>query len=115
MHGGLRPVRGAGERLAAVPVAAAASSATGIVNVSRVPRPGPPLSAEMRPPCASTSPLADGQAQAVSRGASAPVAAGDPGVLPEQVRQLLRRHAAAFVGHRDRHVHAVRGRRHADG
>ena len=46
------------ERLAAMPVVArAASSAIGIVNVNRVPRPGPPLSARMRPPCASTSPL----------------------------------------------------------
>ena len=34
-----------------------AASATGIVKVKRAPRPTPPLSARMRPPCASTRPL----------------------------------------------------------
>ena len=33
------------------------SSATGTVKVKRAPRPAPSLSARMRPPCASTSPL----------------------------------------------------------
>ena len=28
-------------------------------------------------------------------------------MLAEQVRQLLRRHTLAFVGHRDRHVNAI--------
>ena len=55
-------------------------------------------------PVGLDQPLADGQAQAVSPAAQLPVVAGEAGVLPEQVRQLLRRHAPALVGHRDRDV-----------
>ena len=39
------------------PEAAPCSSATGTVKVNRLPRPTPSLSARIRPPCASTSPL----------------------------------------------------------
>ena len=66
-------------------------------------------------PVGLDQPLADGQAQAVSPAAQLPVVAGEAGVLPEQVRQLLRRHAPALGGHRDRDVNAVRRRDDADG
>ena len=51
-----RPSRGETSWSEAEPAAppSAASSATGIVKVNRVPRPAPSLSARMRPPWAST-------------------------------------------------------------
>ena len=53
--------------------------------------------------------LRDGQAQA------GPALEAAPGVLAEQMRQLLRRHAPALVGDRDGHVDAVAHGRDPDG
>ena len=60
-------------------------------------------------------PLADGQAQAVAGGPAGLFAADQAGVLAEQLRQLLRRHALAFVGHRDGHVNPILCGGDADG
>ena len=72
---------------------APASPATGSVKVNRAPWPAPPLSARMRPPWASTSPL-----QMASPGrfpkAALSFVAGQKRALAEQVRHALRRDAA---------------------
>ena len=82
-----------------------ASSATGIGErePGAVPEPGAlgPDAAPVR----FHQPLADGKTEAES--AHAALGAGDIGVLPEQVRQLLGRHAPPFVGDRDGDVDAV--------
>ena len=59
-------------------------------------------------------PLADGQAQPVAP-AGRPAVAARPGVLVEQARQHLRRHAPALVRDGDRHVKPVARRVDADG
>ena len=51
--------------------------------------------------------LADGQPQARTPLAAPLVVGGRAGVFAEQVRKLLRRHAPALIGYRDRHVRAV--------
>ena len=58
--------------------------------------------------------LADGEPQAAPDPALA-VPGGDPGVLPEQVRQPLRRNAQAFVADRNRDMHPVAGSGDPDG
>ena len=69
----------------------------GIVNVNRAPQPTPPLSARMRPPCASTSPFEIARPR--------PVPPGRSGPLAEQVRDLVGRDPPALV----RHVHRDEG------
>ena len=60
--------------------------------------------------------LRDGQAQAGSPDAALLLlSAGQAGMLAEQVRQLIRRHALALVGHRDRDENAVPRRGDPDG
>ena len=83
---------------------AAASSTAGTVKVNRVPSPGPPLSAQMRPPCASTMPLQIG-----SPDPSRPCRRSDPRFSSrEKLRNRLGsssgRHSPALVGNGDRHV-----------
>ena len=69
------------------------------------PRPG-----ALRPDAAAVrlhQPLAYRQPQAGAAGPALPLAGRRAGVLAEQVRQPVRRHAPAPVGYRDRHVQAV--------
>ena len=77
---------------------------------------GMPVRREARHPWAATSPLQMARPRPClppPRSRSSP--ARPACVLPEQVRQLLWRHAPALVGHRDRDVNAVRRRDDADG
>ena len=90
--------------------AAGLAAAAGSVNVTRVPRPGPALSARMRPPCASTSPL---QMTSPRAGAAA-LAPVDARVPAEQVGQPLRRNALARVGYGDLDLFSVVHRHHPD-
>ena len=99
----------------AEPVTSPASSTTGTVKVNCAPWPGPPLVAQMRPPWASTSPF-EITSPSPDPPSPAPVLiACRDGVLLKKVRQLLRRHALALVGDRDRHLHAIARSGHPDG
>ena len=112
--GGGRPTRRSRSECrgpAARPGASApASPAAGSVKVNVVPRPAPALSARMRPPCASTSPLADGQPEPVARRRPRPAL----GVLAEQMRLQVGRHPPALVGDRDGDMRAIMRRRDPD-
>ena len=88
------------------------SPAAATVKVSRAPRPGPSLSARIRPPCASTRPLADGEPQSAPR---VTAFTGEARALLEQAGQRLGRHAPPLVGDRDRDVRLLAGRRYPDG
>ena len=60
-------------------------------------------------------PFRDGQTEADASGPTRPIRAPGAGVLAEQVRQLLGRHAPALVGYRHRNVDAVAHRSNVDG
>ena len=100
MRSGSRPCLGAG-RPGAAPDAgpgagpgapAPTSPATGSVKVKRAPRPTPPLSARMRPPWASTSPLQ------IARPRPAPPvpAPRPPSAAPEYLRNSCARRSGAM-------------------
>ena len=83
--------------------------------MNRLPRPGPSLSARMRPPVGLHDSLADGQAQAGPADLPSPFLAVEARELAEQVGQPLSGHAHAVVGHREGDVDAVPHRGHPDG
>ena len=74
--------------------------------MKRAPWPVPPLSARMRPPCASTRPLRDREPE--------PGASGGAGALPEEMREPVGRDAPALVRDRERDVAAFGLRLDAD-
>ena len=80
-----------------------ASSATGTVNVNRVPRPTPSLSAQMRPPCASTSPLQTSKPILPRPARSGALSLASP-YFRNKCGNLSRRNPPAFVGYRDRYL-----------
>ena len=96
----------------------AASAATGTVKVKPRAPPRPLALGPDAPAVGLDQPLADGEAEAAP-GPALPVGGIvggiDGGVLAEQVRQAVRRDARAFVGDRERDVHAVAFRPDADG
>ena len=83
------------------------------VNTKRAPKPGPSLSALMRPPWASHYPLADRQPQAGS--VASHIAVLSAGELAEQARQVLGGYPPPLVGHRDLDVNARAHGGHQDG
>ena len=85
-------------------------SATGMVKVIRVPPSSPSLSAQIRPPCASTIPL-----QTASPSHASSCFPPPPGELLEQGGQILGRNPFALVCHGDRHVEVPYRRCHPDG
>ena len=100
------PTRGAAAARPGVAsgITVAASWVAGSVKVNRAPRPGPSLSAQMRPPCASTIPLQTAR----PRPAPPPWSSDSTREkLPEQVGQTVGRDAPAHVDNRYRNVDSV--------
>ena len=87
-------------------------STVGIVKVKRAPRPIPSLSAQMRPPCASTIPLLMARPSPV---VAPPILGFYPGELPKQVGQAFRQDAPAVVGYRHGHMDPILRGAHPDG